>query len=396
MKHWLVTVLLLCTVSLSAQYRQLSYQAEISILTVGPGPNFYDCFGHSAFRIKDPASNIDLAYNYGMFDTDEPGFYTRFAMGTQDYYLSAYEFRYFLGGYQRQNRWIKEQVLNLERDEIQQIFEFLERNRLPENRAYRYDPYFDNCATRMRDLVISALGSRITFHSDHLPKNMSLRDLTDENSFNFPWWDLGVDLGLGNIVDGPADPMEYMFLPDYIYLAYENATIDRDGKEVPAVKSASVLFESDYYEQRKEYIMPWMVFSVAAFLVLVFTVIDYLKQKRSRWIDFVLMLITGLCGLLVAFLWFFTSHKITPNNLNVLWAFFPNLVVGFYLLKKEPPNWTRVYVRFLLILLILMLFIWLLRIQVFATAMIPMMILLGARYAFLWQKGLVNKPEKVS
>ena len=110
--------------------------------TLAPGRNFYpyrgagfkfnDCFGHSAFRIKDPVANIDLAYNYGMFNTAEPGFYTRFAMGTQDYYLVAYDFSRFLGGYQAQNRWIKEQVLNLTRDETQHVFEYLENNRKPE------------------------------------------------------------------------------------------------------------------------------------------------------------------------------------------------------------------------------------------------------------------------
>jgi len=390
MKHWIITVLLCCPLFLKAQSPRLSYQAEISILTVGPGSNFYDCFGHSAFRIKDPALGIDLAYNYGMFDTEEPGFYTRFSLGTQDYYLSAYDYKYFLGSYQRQNRWIKEQVLNLQPSEIQQIFEFLENNRKPENRAYRYDPYFDNCATRMRDLVVNALGDKLQFNNDHLPDGMSLRDLTDENSFNFPWWDFGVDLALGTVIDGPATPEEYMFLPDYIYLAYENATIQRDGGTVPAVKKSTLVFESDYHEQRKDFIMPWMIFAVLAVIVLFFTVRDYKRKRRARGLDFALMLLTGLCGALVIFLWFFTSHKITPNNLNILWAFLPNLVVAFYLLKKEPPNWVRVYVRFLFILLILMLFVWVLRIQVFGTAMIPFMLLLAVRYGYLWQRGLVK------
>lgn len=392
MKHAIVSVLMLCCLSLSAQYRQLSYQAEISILTVGPGANFYDCFGHSAFRIKDPAQNIDLAYNYGMFNTEEPGFYWRFSLGTQDYYLAAYDYRRFLGSYQRQNRWIKEQVLNLERDEIQQIFEFLENNRKPENRAYRYDPYFDNCATRMRDLVVDALGNKIEFNNDHLPMGMSLRGLTDENSFNFPWWDFGVDIALGTVIDGHATPEEFMFLPDYIFLAYENATIDRGGQKVPAVKSSELVFASDYYEQRKEFIMPWMIFAVVAVVIVIFTYLDYLKKRRSRWIDFLLMLLTGLSGVMIVFLWFFTSHAITPNNLNIFWGFLPNLVVAFYLLKKEPPAWVRVYMRFLVILLLLMLCIWLLKIQVFATAMIPFMLMLGIRYGYLWMVAL--KPSR--
>ena len=129
---------------------------------------------------------------------------------------------------------------------------------------------------------------------------------------------------------------------------------------------------------------------VIAVVVVLFTVRDFNRKKRSRWLDFALMLVTGLCGAMVVFLWFFTSHKITPNNLNILWAFLPNVVVAFYLVKKEPPQWLRVYVRFLFILLLLMLFVWLLKVQVFATAMIPFMIMLAVRYGFLWTRGLVR------
>ena len=157
------------------------------------------------------------------------------------------------------------------------------------------------------------------------------------------------------------------------------------------MKSANLLFATDYYEQRKAFIMPWMVFAVIAAAVVILTVWDYQRKKRSRWLDFVLMLITGLLGALLVFLWFFTSHKITPGNLNILWAFLPNLPVAFYLLRKEPPKWVRVYVRFLFILLLLMLFIWLLRIQVFATAMMPIMAMLAVRYRYLWQWGLLKQ-----
>ena len=388
MKHCIAIVLLVCSFSLSAQYRQLSSQAEISVITVGPGGHFNDCFGHSAFRIHDPIGNIDIAYNYGVFDTSEPGFYTRFAMGTQDYFLAGYEFKRFLGNYQAQNRWVKEQVLNLARDEVQHVFEFLENNRKKENRAYRYDPYFNNCATKMRDLVVDALGDKITFDHSHLPEGMSMRDLTDENSFNHPWWDFGVDIALGTVIDGPATPEEFMFLPDYVFAAYEHASINRNGQQIPAVKVSRSLFDSDFYEVRKESIMPWMVFAIMAVIVILVTYIDYTKNRRSRWLDFVLMLITGLCGLMIILLWFATSHKITPNNLNILWAFLPNLVVGFVLLKKNPPAWVRSYVRFLVILLLGALFIWVLRIQVYSTALFPIMAFLAVRYVFLWRKAL--------
>ena len=102
------------------------------------------------------------------------------------------------------------------------------------------------------------------------------------------------------------------------------------------------------------------------------------------------MLLTGLTGLMVVLLWFATSHKITPNNLNILWAFLPNLFVGFVLLKKNPPAWVRSYIRFLVILLLGTVFIWILRIQVYSTALFPILAFLTIRYVFLWRRGLVG------
>ncbi len=389
MRHTTALICLLLTFNLAAQYPQLSSQAEISIITIGPGPEYNDCFGHSAFRVRDPLLNLDLAYNYGSFNTEEPGFYTRFALGIQDYYLRAYSFRSFLGNYQAQNRWIKEQVLNLTREEAQHVFEQMEHDRKPENSAYRYDPYFNSCGTKMRDLTVNALGDKLVFNSSHLTEKLSLRGLTHQYGYNHPWWDLGVDLALGTMMDGEATAAEHMFLPEYVFAAYENATIRRNDGEVPAVKAQTVLFESDYHEIRHKRIRPWLIFSIVALLVSLLTCLDYVKKRRSRWLDFLLMFLTGVLGLVMIFLWFFTGHLTTPNNLNVLWAFFPNLFVAFLLLKKHPPAWVRSYVRFLVILLLATLFIWGLRIQVFAPALIPVMIFLAARYVFLWRRGLV-------
>ncbi|MCE7994099.1 MAG: DUF4105 domain-containing protein [Roseivirga sp.] len=393
MKLSVTAVLLLFSFSLSAQYRQLSTEAEISIITIGPGPEFNDCFGHSAFRVRDPRHNIDLAYNYGTFNTEEPGFYTRFALGVQDYYLAAYNFEPFLESYKLQNRWIKEQVLNLSPNEVQHVFEQMEEDRKPENRGYRYGPYFNNCATKMRDLTVDALGDKISFDSSHLTKKRSIRGLTHIYGYNHPWWDLGVDLALGTRIDREASPSEHMFLPDYVFKAYENATISRDGREVPAVRSKAVLFESDYHETRHRLVRPWMVFSLAALLVTLLTYLDFVKNRRSRWLDFSLMFLTGLLGVVMIFLWFFTGHATTPNNLNVLWAFAPNLYVGFVMLKKNPPAWVRSYVRFLVILLLAALFVWLLAIQVYASSLISVMIFLAVRYVFLWRKGLVEATD---
>lgn len=392
MKHLIFFVCLLFSLQATAQFGRLSDQAEVSIITVGPGANLYDCFGHSAFRIKAPGLGVDRAYNYGQFAFSEGGFVAKFSMGIAQYSLGAYPFVNFYNNYVRENRWMTEQVLNLSLEEKQAIFDALETNHLPENRKYVYDPFFDNCATRMRDIVKDVMGNSITYNSDHLTKASTLRSLVDENSYNHPWVDLGIDVALGSILDKKATPEEYMYLPDYVLLAYANATIMRNGRSVPAVKQTNKLFESNYYEIKQEKLSPTIVMIVVAVILIIFTLIDFMKGTRARFMDFAIMLITGFFGVFLLFLWFVTYHKTAVNNLNVLWAFAPNLVVAFYIVKREPPKWLRVYVRFLFILLIAMTAVWLLQLQVYNIAMLPIMILLAVRYGFLWQKGLL-KPE---
>jgi len=58
---------------------QLSEDAEVSVLTFGPGKSLNDAFGHNAFRITDKTKGIDVVYGYGQYDFDAPNFYLKFA-----------------------------------------------------------------------------------------------------------------------------------------------------------------------------------------------------------------------------------------------------------------------------------------------------------------------------
>ena len=74
-------ILLLFCVSLQAQQLNLSVYAEVSIVTVGPGEHLYEAFGHTTIRVKDPVLQLDIAYNYGVFDYNAPNFYANFTKG---------------------------------------------------------------------------------------------------------------------------------------------------------------------------------------------------------------------------------------------------------------------------------------------------------------------------
>ena len=164
--------LLLClfpiwTIGISQQI-QLTDQAQISVLTCGTGDQLYSSFGHSAFRVQDPNHGIDIVYNYGTFDFDTPNFYLKFAGGKLLYSLSRQHFANFLYTYQLENRWVKEQLLDLKTDDKNKLFGFLEENYKPENRYYQYDFIYENCSTKIPEVLRGVLGNSLVFRDNHL------------------------------------------------------------------------------------------------------------------------------------------------------------------------------------------------------------------------------------
>ena len=71
--------LLLANVCTIAQ--KLSGSAKISLITVAPGDELNDSFGHTLLWIYDPANGIDKAYNFGGYDYDTENFYWKFVKG---------------------------------------------------------------------------------------------------------------------------------------------------------------------------------------------------------------------------------------------------------------------------------------------------------------------------
>src|SRR6186713_137405 len=96
---------------------QDSSHIRISLLTCTPGEELYSTFGHTAIRVTDSNSVTDNVFNYGTFNFDAPGFYTKFIRGKLLYYLSVEDFREFAYTYQAEHRGITEQVLNMSADE---------------------------------------------------------------------------------------------------------------------------------------------------------------------------------------------------------------------------------------------------------------------------------------
>lgn len=384
-KPLLTLIFLLSYFTALTQINTLAKDAEISIITIGPGKQLYDSFGHNAIRVSDPSNGKDLAFNYGTFDFNTPNFYIKFGQGKLPYALSVSTYDGFLRNYIAEKRWIKQQKLDLTYGEKIAIFEFLLNNAQPSNREYQYDFFLDNCATRIRDVLAVNLGSKLSYQDkQYAPFLYSFRELIQQRLHWNSWGSLGIDIALGAVIDRTANPWEHQFLPDYVFESLKSATITRNNKTSALIKKETTINNPGPRARNTAFLLsPFFVFLVIALGIVYRTLRDSKQQKRSRWLDTVLFFVTGIVGVLLLVLWLATDHTATINNYNILWAFPVNLIFCTLLSKKTPKKWLSRYLSFLIILLILLVMHWCTGVQVFAGALLPLLIALSIRYVYV-------------
>lgn len=364
-----------------AQKIELSPLSKISVLTAGSGSELYSSFGHSAIRVQDRTLGIDAVYNYGMFDFTTPNFYTKFTRGKLNYTLARQRFPYFLLGYEQEKRWVKGQELNLTLAERKALFQFLETNYLPKNRDYKYDFFYNNCATKIWDVLKEVYGDKLLLDENFLGELYTHRQLIHQKVPTNSWAGFGIDLALGSVIDDIATPKEHMFLPEYIMKQMDKAQL---GTKDLAAEPEDILSFGPVNNRPPFLLSPVFLMSVFLIVILALSFFDLKYNTRRRWLDFVLFFVTGLAGVVMVFLWFFTDHTATAGNFNILWAFPLNLIVAFIAAQKRGPNWIAKYALFLLALLAVILVLWVFGVQVFSPVLILVWLALGARYLFLF------------
>lgn len=382
-KYFLPLLLLIC-VSAKAQFVPLSETSEISIITIGPGAELYDKFGHSAFRVQDSLNGVDVVFNYGEYDFNTPNFYLKFAQGKLLYQLGADYYDSFFARYLAQNRWMKEQTLNLTLSEKQAVSDYLWNNLKPENKKYKYDFFFDNCATKIRDVTKKVLGDKLEFKEDHLKEELSFRQLIQKNLQANSWGSLGIDVALGAVIDKKAKPIEYQFLPEYVYEGAANAVIHRNGNTESLVKTTAVLFENRPTPPENNFLLsPLFIMGILGLLIVFISYRDYKRNTRSRYLDLFIFFFTGLVGVFLLLLWFATDHTATANNYNLLWAFPISILLIVAIAKKNISPKMKRYVSLLLLLLVLLAIHWITGVQAFSIGLLPLLIALAVRYVYL-------------
>lgn len=372
--------------SVSRAQTILSPQAEISIVTCGPYQGeLYSAFGHSAIRVIDPVRGFDIAFNYGVFDFNQPNFYLNFTRGYLYYKLGVYSYPDFRDHYISYNRYVHEQVLALDSAQKQKVFSYLENNSLPENQTYRYDYFYNNCASKVRDVFAEVFKAEIKFDSSFIKTNYTIRDLTEIYLKQQPWGDLGIDICLGLPMDKKASAYDYMFLPDYIESSFDRVTISGS----PIVREKISVYESSPEITPFHWYHPWIVFGLLFLVAGILSYRDWQRRKLSKWFDVTLFGAAGIVGLLLFILWVATDHKAAANNFNLAWAFPLHLVGAIGLLKRTSPKWISVYFTFAAIISVLLIGFWTLLPQALNPFLLPVI------FVILMRSLVIIKVQKV-
>jgi hypothetical protein len=371
-------VLVVCTVPLTA-LTTLSEEAQISLLTCSPSDEaVFTVYGHTAIRVYDPTVNMDIVFNYGIFDFNKSNFVCRFVKGETDYKLGISYFETFFAEYEMRSSGVAEQVLNFMPEEKNKIWEALQINALPENVTYRYNFFFDNCATRPATLIENCVTGKVAYH--HESAHKTFRELINYFMRNQPWLVFGCQLALGSPTDHMVTRHEELFLPLLLEKAFDKATIvSPDGQERPLISAKNILLKDHPKAVEKTILTPWVVSLICLFITILITFCEWRKKAYCFPVDCILFTLAGLSGTVLFFLAFVSEHPVTwPNWLIMgLHPFHLLGVVLFAVKKLEKMAYCYHFINFAA--LTLMMLSWYFIPQHFHIALMPLIVCLWTR-----------------
>jgi Domain of unknown function (DUF4105) len=291
---------------------------DVALITIGPGPIYWQRFGHNAILIDDLQKRRSTLYSYGFFDFEQEDFFGRFLRGDMRYEMDGLPAELDLKRYFNEGRSIRLQRLNLTPEQAAALVEFLEWNRDPTRRHYRYDYYLANCSTKVRDVLDrvldGALEKALVGRSRGLSWRMhTLRSVEDDA----PLW-LALHIGLGQRADAPLNLWQEAFLPERLSAALREVNVPvRDGL-TPLVSDERELSPGDFVAP-PDYPSDRLIWGLLFGLALVGLSLALskwplaLKIWTGTW-----LLLNGITGTVVLALGTLTAHRMAWPNENLL------------------------------------------------------------------------------
>lgn len=355
---------------------------RLSLLTCAPGEEIYSLFGHTAIRYENPSQGIDAVFNYGLFSFNTPNFIFRFSLGETDYQLGATDYSRFAAEYEYYGRNVWQQTLNLTEDEKAELIRLLEENYRPENRVYRYNFFYDNCATRPRDKIEESISGKVVYPVEPQDGSHSFRDIVHQYCKGHPWSRFGIDLCIGSEADQPITQRQMMFAPFYLMDAFAGAQIVNDSIQRPLITNNVLIVDATPEPEENSWIPTPLQCFLLLFMLTAAATIYGIRRRTGLWgLDLFLFGTAGIVGCILAFLAIFSEHPTVSSNF-LLMVFHPGQLIFLpyiiYCDRKRKKCW---YLTLNLIVLTLFIVLFPVIPQRFDFAVVPLALCLLIRSA---------------
>jgi hypothetical protein len=343
MKKILYLTTILFLMNFQGVFSQPANDTVIYLITCGPGTETYSIYGHSALRVKILSDNSDVVYNWGVFDFDTPNFAWKFAKGRLDYMLVAEKLQSFMQGYYFEKRYVLSQRINISASETKRLIDLINENLKPENVKYRYDFFYDDCTTRIRDLLEKSVGENLLYPPEVTGKSPTFREMVGKYQNMYPWLKFGVDLLMGYSADKKTSFRDRMFLPIDMKNELSETVINRSGRMIPLLQNPEILLDFET-PKVKQIFFTTPVFVFTLLLIFVIILSAMLKSKKTiKLIDIFIFGIFSVLSVLMIFFNFFTDHQQMKWNLNIIWLSpFILLCLLSLLLNRAGTLWFRI------------------------------------------------------
>jgi hypothetical protein len=299
---------------------QSGENVTISLLTMGTGKQVWEMFGHNALLIHDKVTGADTVFNWGVFDFKEPNFIPHFLQGRMLYAMGGDSLQWIHLVYRYLNRYVNAQELNLSAAEKDSVLKQVQWYARPENVHYRYDYFYDNCSTRIRDIIDNAVHGQMKAQATALTGTTYRSHALRLMQGNFPLA-LGVDIGLGRPSDRELTKWTEMFLPRKLHDFAAGLQIkDSSGASRPLVASERTLVTTTRPPEAAAAPMWTLWFLGAGLLLAALFVWLYVSEKRrtAAIVFTTFAVVAGILGLLLTALWTVTDHVAAHANENLL------------------------------------------------------------------------------
>lgn len=369
---------------------QIPDSIEVYLITCDPGLEIETVYGHSAIRVINHNSRTDSVYSWGVYDFAAPHFAWNFAKGRLRYQVKGEPTNSFLDDYFLEQRSVISQKINLLKEEKISLIRSININLLPENKFYLYDFFYDNCATKIRDLLEQTIEPTLMYPVNGTRKT-TFRKLVNEAQKPLPWLTFGTDMLIGIPGDKTANTRDQMFLPEYLMKNLSATLVSRNNKQIKLLQDTVTLLLFERKETKNlGLFQPICVFSILATIIILLSIRLH-NGGIMLWLDRVLFLAYAVLSGFQIFFNFITDHDATKMNLNIIWLN-PILFIAFYSLftNKKMFIWFRIIAITSIGFIISLIFIP----QSINLAFIPIMLLLIVRS--ISRSGLTLRKENNS